>query len=484
MIKSEKLQNNTVTSLPIIFHIMKYYAIGNGGHSRSNHPTRRFSQSWRSNSDRDDWSSKQDPHNPQTVPNQDHNTHPNQPEKNLVETNPKPPPSTGQTGQTGQTGHTGQRISVVAGGKNGAPNGQLGNPNAHHGSAKHNGSGGQYCVCCNCGGFGHMYRNCNQPITSYGCIVYRWNGAREAGAQSSPPRQLQYLMVQRRDSLAYVEFLRGKYRLDNTRYILQLLRGMTREELTRLVKLSFDELWMRLWTGASRNFVKEQIESDAKLNHLKNGYIISGRESRKERVTLQSLISLISDMDCLPETEWGFPKGRRNLMESDKACAIREFREETGIRPIDIRIRGSKPMDEVFTGSNGVRYRHVYYVAEYVGGEGAGASQRSSQQDAFDAFESNEIKAVKWMTFDEVMSKFSHRDCNVEKRELLKRVDGLVMCRYVKEKDTLALPVLVPKAVDADGISSIRDTTTGCWRRAKAQRNLEACPQEDIANIS
>ena len=29
--------------------------------------------------------------------------------------------------------------------------------------------------------------------------------------------------------------------------------------------------------------------------------------------------------------EWGFPKGRRNMHESDLDCAKREFEEETGI---------------------------------------------------------------------------------------------------------------------------------------------------------
>lgn len=296
-----------------------------------------------------------------------------------------------------------------------------------------------------------MYKHCNQPITSYGCIVYTWTAP--ADGKATETSALQYLLVQRRDSLAYVEFLRGKYRLDNVRYIMQLLRGMTREELTRLREQPFEELWTQLWMGASRNFVKEQTESDAKLTHLKNGYMIR-KDNSKDHVTLDALISRVSD--CLPETEWGFPKGRRNLMESDKACAIREFREETGFRPSEIRIRGHKPVDEVFTGSNGVRYRHVYYVAEYVGGKKTLASRGGDAVAAAEAaavatnFETNEIKAVSWMSFEEAMSKFSHRDCNVEKRELLKRVNGLIS-RYASAaatrtpaRDPVSLPALAP----------------------------------------
>lgn len=66
------------------------------------------------------------------------------------------------------------------------------------------------------------------------------------------------------------------------------------------------------------------------------------------------------------ETEWGFPKGRRNINETDLTCAIREFNEETSIPVKHIRIaKNINPIDEVFSGSNKVRYKHVYFIACY-----------------------------------------------------------------------------------------------------------------------
>ena len=47
-------------------------------------------------------------------------------------------------------------------------------------------------------------------------------------------------------------------------------------------------------------------------------------------------------------------------------CAIREFSEETGV---DISSASSeilkviKPINENFVGSNGVNYRHIYYIS-------------------------------------------------------------------------------------------------------------------------
>jgi ADP-ribose pyrophosphatase YjhB (NUDIX family) len=265
------------------------------------------------------------------------------------------------------------------------------------------------CVCCNCGASGHMYRHCLQPITSYGCIVFR-----------RIRNSTEYLMVQRRDSLAYVEFLRGKYRLDNVTYISRLLKGMTRDELDRLRDLSFSELWNQLWTGASRNFLREQNDADAKLTHLRRGYSINDNHETgdKHQISLNSLIETITDDVCLPETEWGWPKGRRDLMETDRECAVREFWEETGIRPNCIRIINNvNPVSEEFTGSNGIRYKHVYYLAEYVG----------PSFTKHNRFQTTEIRAVKWMDFNQVMSKLSSSHVCQEKWNLFKTVHSSVM---------------------------------------------------------
>ena len=53
--------------------------------------------------------------------------------------------------------------------------------------------------CNNCGYEGHLYRNCKLPVLSYGVLIVR-----------IPDKQV--LMVQRKDSIAYIEFLRGKYK--------------------------------------------------------------------------------------------------------------------------------------------------------------------------------------------------------------------------------------------------------------------------------
>ena len=66
--------------------------------------------------------------------------------------------------------------------------------------------------CNNCGKAGHLFHNCKHPITSIGLIVFRMYN-----------NKLQYLLIRRKHSLGFVEFMRGKYPLNNYTYLLDLL---------------------------------------------------------------------------------------------------------------------------------------------------------------------------------------------------------------------------------------------------------------------
>ena len=64
------------------------------------------------------------------------------------------------------------------------------------------------------------------------------------------------------------------------------------------------------------------------------------------------------------ETEWEFPKGRRNYKEKDLDCALREFEEETGISASKLNIiENVLPFEETFIGTNHKSYKHKYFLA-------------------------------------------------------------------------------------------------------------------------
>ena len=82
--------------------------------------------------------------------------------------------------------------------------------------------------CNNCGNYGHIYRNCRHPILSYGIILYH----REVDSD-----EYRIILVERKDSLSYIEFIRGRYKNpSNYEYIQLLISRMTEKEKKKAIK--------------------------------------------------------------------------------------------------------------------------------------------------------------------------------------------------------------------------------------------------------
>ena len=57
--------------------------------------------------------------------------------------------------------------------------------------------------CANCGNVGHTHKLCREPIISYGIICFR----------VMDDEKFEYLLIQRKHSIAYIDFIRGKYNI-------------------------------------------------------------------------------------------------------------------------------------------------------------------------------------------------------------------------------------------------------------------------------
>ena len=278
-------------------------------------------------------------------------------------------------------------------------------------------------ICANCGCHGHMYRVCHQPVSSFGVVCFR-RMPRECPEGTT----LEYLMVQRKDSLAFVEFVRGKYNIQNRGYLLKLLGGMTTEERALHATKGFDELWHGFWqSGNTRMFVKEYEQSKTRFLMLKNGYYLrppaAPNAPAPELVLFSLEVGLAATTAAHEETEFGFPKGRRNINEVDVQCAMREFSEETGVEASDVALEPRVgPFEEVFCGSNGVRYRHVYYVAEL--GRDARAWEDAGVVPVVDPVQLREVKAVGWFDADGVLERL--RPEYRERRDMFERLHRLL----------------------------------------------------------
>ena len=217
-----------------------------------------------------------------------------------------------------------------------------------------------------------------------------------------------FLLVRRRDSISYVEFLRGKYKLENPDYITLLINGMTRDERHRLLTGTFDALWEALWNSQNTRQYRNECEIARRMyTAIKNTGDIHGR------LLVQYVEHATSHWD---EPEWGFPKGRRAVREAELTCALREFGEETGLSPSVVHIvEAEPPQVEEYTGTNGIRYKQVYFI-------GSCASNNVAALQPANRVMSREIGDIGWFPYAAALGKI--RESNAEKRAMLVRVDA------------------------------------------------------------
>jgi len=257
-----------------------------------------------------------------------------------------------------------------------------------------------YNFCNNCGKGGHSFHQCKTPITSLGIITFR-----------KKEDELQFLLICRKDSLGYVDFLRGRYDLDNKEYIINIINIMTNTEKENLLTKPFTQLWKNLWGDfIGIQYRGEEKISQNKFENLKNGIVINNKT-----YTLASLISE-SESDW-KDPEWGFPKGRRNFQEKDHDCAIREWNEETGYDISQLTIVPNiLPYEENFTGSNYKSYKHKYYM-------GTMDADTENNTD----FQITEVSKLLWVSYEDALQLI--RPYNLERLNILRKVN-IVLQQY------------------------------------------------------
>lgn len=247
-------------------------------------------------------------------------------------------------------------------------------------------------LCGNCGKMGHVYRKCKDPITSFGIIALK---------KGKTKKDNKILMVQRKDTMGYVELVRGRYPNncktgDNIEHLKILIQEMTKNERERLMELTFNEIWDKLW-----------------INHNSKCYENEYYNAKKkyEELNIKDLIKLTENKYI--ETEWGIPKGRRNKNETNKQCAIREFEEETGYNKDDYILLDHEPIEERFTGTNNKMYKHIYYIAYCY------ESIKKPELDINNKNQIGEIKNIKWFNLEDALK--SIREYDIEKKKIINK---------------------------------------------------------------
>ena len=282
--------------------------------------------------------------------------------------------------------------------------------------------------CNNCGKYGHKYKDCSQSIISLGIICFKYD---IPNLQSNKilnyidnkyiniddfnfenlntitkinffKNKIKFLLIRRKHTLNYIEFLRGKYNKNDLNKLNYMFNLMTNQEIKKIKNNTFEFLWNKLWNKTSKlkKYQKEFKQSQIKFNYLKKSGI------------LKDLTSIISNYNV---PEWGFPKGRRNNYEKNIDCALREFQEETNICINKNNILTNLDcIQEDYIGTNGLNYKHIYYLSLY------NDNQNIYKDNKIQNYENHEIGDIGWYTWEEALKLI--RPYYKEKIDLLNKI--------------------------------------------------------------
>ena len=173
----------------------------------------------------------------------------------------------------------------------------------------------------------------------------------------SPGKMPEVLLVHKRYTYAFMEFVHGKYA--HCRYgiteihksVAKLLTNMTCEELLIIWSLNFQQMWYHIWLDDTLNkelFQRKNCKFQSIFMRADGG---------------ESLRKLIKNIRAVGTLLWEIPKGKHsNSREEDINCAVRELYEETGVNKNSYRILPNIKKNISYI-SNGNKYEFIYYVA-------------------------------------------------------------------------------------------------------------------------
>ena len=289
-----------------------------------------------------------------------------------------------------------------------------------------------YKFCNNCGKYGHLFKHCRLPITSYGIIAFKHTNE----------NNIEYILINRKHSISYIEFIRGKYiyvkndkDFVNIRYTTYIFENMTQTERHNIRTKDFHYLWNDLWSFDDKKHKHEYITAKVKYNTLKNGINLKFKQ-----ISLEYILNTTTSK--YTEPEWEFPKGRKNVKETDIDCALREFSEETDLNKNSVELISDYPVCETYIGSNKTTYRNIYYIAKFKNNDISElkVNDNNSLQKA-------EIGNIKWCNHKKALNLI--RSYHNTKKDTLNIVNKYILNVYLNTKN-INKTVLINKHKETD----------------------------------
>lgn len=257
------------------------------------------------------------------------------------------------------------------------------------------------------GPFQYFYTNIKNPITSYGFIVLKIIDGK-----------FHVAILRRRHSISFVTFINGNWRLDDSRYIANLMQFMTEEERNALREGDYEKMFKSIWVEplTRRSLIKKYENALDKFNRIREGF------TNDEGVYLKLNALLEDNPSRCAEADWGLPKGKREKNEESLDCAKRELEEETGLRSGEYRLLDKiYPLYEKYVSNDRRYYKHIYYVAVVEG-------DADVRFNADNPYQVAEVGEVGMFPVSEALGKM--RKNKKQKQKMFRKLREILMQKY------------------------------------------------------
>jgi 8-oxo-dGTP pyrophosphatase MutT (NUDIX family) len=199
------------------------------------------------------------------------------------------------------------------------------------------------------------------------------------------------LLIQKRYTYAFHEFVHGKYiqsNLKSNKYLndqlIKLFNNMTVNEKIDILSCNFDQMWYRVWLDSPKPHIYYQAK-----NKFETTFLFDKGEKLKKIIGKTNNVQLI----------WEIPKGRRkNKFESNLQCAIREFNEETNIDKKNYKILPN--LSKIYSHiDDNIQYINHYFIANY-DESNISKHNKSAIVDISKKEQIGEICNIKWVSLN------------------------------------------------------------------------------------
>lgn len=202
--------------------------------------------------------------------------------------------------------------------------------------------------------------------------------------------QYEILMIKKKSTYAFSEFIRGLYDPNQKQNLIHLFDNMTIDEKISIKINTFEHLWIKNYGSTPDKNKSSFLKGERKYDQL---------QSINNGVYLNEIIETSTNTELL----WEIPKGRSDQKECPIESAIREFTEETNIHKNQYRILFDEGTISYSFIDSGVRYIYIYYIAVMI-------NSRTNPRFSFSSHHMpREVGNIKFLSTDRIKLLNSNR---------------------------------------------------------------------------